>query len=171
MTSKVRIIVGLMTLSFVAGLVANGVAAESKCAAAKVKAAGKKAAAKANCHAKALQKDLPVDAACLSKAEAKFDASFAKADEKNDNCPNTGDAAAVEITVDDFLAELLDQVTTPPTTTTTLPAPTCTDLIHNGAETDIDCGGGTCPQCGAGDGCLVNGDCGGIGLCFGGICL
>lgn len=162
-----------MTLSFVAGLAANAIAAESKCAAAKVKAAGKKASAKANCHAKALQKDLPVDAGCLSKAEAKFEASFAKADEKNDNCPNTGDAAAVEITVDDFLAELLGQVTTPSTTTTstTLPAPTCSDGIRNGAETDLDCGGGTCPQCSPGQECLENSDCAGIGLCFGGICL
>lgn len=39
------------------------------------------------------------------------------------------------------------------------PAPTCDDGIHNGAETDIDCGG-DCPNtCGLGQGCASNDDC------------
>jgi hypothetical protein len=38
--------------------------------------------------------------------------------------------------------------------------PTCTDTIKNGTETDVDCGGGTCPDCVDGRVCLVNGDCG-----------
>lgn len=36
--------------------------------------------------------------------------------------------------------------------------PQCTDLIRNGEETDIDCGG-TCGPCAIGDRCSVNGDC------------
>jgi beta-glucosidase len=38
-------------------------------------------------------------------------------------------------------------------------APTCTDAIKNGNETDVDCGGPTCPDCANGKLCLVNGDC------------
>ena len=38
-------------------------------------------------------------------------------------------------------------------------APTCTDNAQNGVETDIDCGGGTCPKCGAGQNCQAGTDC------------
>jgi len=34
-------------------------------------------------------------------------------------------------------------------------APTCTDKIKNGSETDVDCGGGGCPACSAGQACAV----------------
>jgi hypothetical protein len=40
----------------------------------------------------------------------------------------------------------------------TCAAPSCSDNVQNGQETDIDCGG-TCPQCAVGQGCQVNGDC------------
>jgi hypothetical protein len=36
---------------------------------------------------------------------------------------------------------------------------TCVDQRQDGAETDVDCGGGTCPACGVGQGCSVNTDC------------
>jgi len=36
---------------------------------------------------------------------------------------------------------------------------TCTDGIQNGNETDVDCGGGTCPPCYRTDGCIQNADC------------
>ncbi|HKQ48912.1 MAG TPA: right-handed parallel beta-helix repeat-containing protein [Phycisphaerae bacterium] len=48
-------------------------------------------------------------------------------------------------------------------------APTCVDGIQNGSETGVDCGGGTCPPCGAGQGCLAGSDCV-SGICSGGIC-
>jgi hypothetical protein len=37
--------------------------------------------------------------------------------------------------------------------------PSCTDLIRNGTETDIDCGGGGCPVCDDGRGCVNDNDC------------
>ncbi len=45
----------------------------------------------------------------------------------------------------------------------TCSAPSCTDGVMNGIETDMDCGGG-CPACGPGKGCAVHGDCAG-GAC------
>jgi hypothetical protein len=49
------------------------------------------------------------------------------------------------------------------------PAPTCNDLTKNGAETDVDCGGGTCPKCRDYDACQINADCQ-SGLCKLGEC-
>ena len=40
-----------------------------------------------------------------------------------------------------------------------LPPPTCTDKIKNGAETDMDCGGGTCPKCADTKKCSAPTDC------------
>ena len=37
-------------------------------------------------------------------------------------------------------------------------APSCTDGVKNGTETDIDCGG-SCPDCANGKGCLAGSDC------------
>jgi beta-glucosidase len=48
-------------------------------------------------------------------------------------------------------------------------APTCTDTVKNGNETDVDCGGPTCPDCPNGKTCLVNGDCV-SGNCNVGVC-
>jgi formylglycine-generating enzyme required for sulfatase activity len=50
----------------------------------------------------------------------------------------------------------------PPTCAT----PTCTDLVQNGKETDVDCGGGTCPPCQIGQKCGAPADCVG-NLCQG----
>jgi hypothetical protein len=41
----------------------------------------------------------------------------------------------------------------------TCKAPTCSDTVKNGTETDIDCGGATCNKCVVGKSCLVVGDC------------
>lgn len=46
---------------------------------------------------------------------------------------------------------------------------TCTDGIPNGAETDVDCGGGTCPDCANGRACSVDGDCQ-SNNCVAGVC-
>ncbi len=50
------------------------------------------------------------------------------------------------------------------------PAPTCTDLIKNGAESDVDCGGGTCPKCALTRACALAADCA-SGICTGGRCV
>ncbi|RLB54004.1 MAG: hypothetical protein DRJ42_10325 [Deltaproteobacteria bacterium] len=42
----------------------------------------------------------------------------------------------------------------------TCEAPTCTDGVHNGGETDVDCGGaGSCPRCADGLDCMDPSDC------------
>lgn len=48
-------------------------------------------------------------------------------------------------------------------------APTCTDTVKNGTETDVDCGG-ACPKCAAGKMCKVDSDCVGGTKCVAGIC-
>ncbi len=53
--------------------------------------------------------------------------------------------------------------------TTDVPA-TCDDGAVNGDETDVDCGGGTCPACGADKMCGDDPDCTSM-ACLGGLCL
>ena len=48
--------------------------------------------------------------------------------------------------------------------------PTCTDDTKNGNETGKDCGGGTCPACPIGGGCIVGPDCE-SSVCLGGTCI
>lgn len=48
-------------------------------------------------------------------------------------------------------------------------APSCADGLHNGQETDIDCGGPSCPPCGPGGDCQTGSDCV-SGVCTGGAC-
>jgi hypothetical protein len=47
--------------------------------------------------------------------------------------------------------------------------PSCSDMVQNGAETDVDCGGGTCPQCANTKHCSGNSDCA-SGTCSSGTC-
>jgi hypothetical protein len=47
--------------------------------------------------------------------------------------------------------------------------PTCDDGKRNQDETDVDCGGSTCPVCPADSACLVGGDCA-SGVCLAGFC-
>jgi hypothetical protein len=49
------------------------------------------------------------------------------------------------------------------------PANQCTDGITNGAESDVDCGGGTCPRCQGGQICNSRNDCH-TALCTAGTC-
>ena len=46
--------------------------------------------------------------------------------------------------------------------------PSCTDVLQNGQETDVDCGG-PCPVCGDGKKCSAGKDCA-SGICNGGLC-
>jgi hypothetical protein len=45
----------------------------------------------------------------------------------------------------------------------------CFDGMQNGGESDVDCGGGVCVDCNAGQACFVNGDCT-SNVCAGGVC-
>jgi hypothetical protein len=47
--------------------------------------------------------------------------------------------------------------------------PTCSDDVHNDAETGVDCGAPSCPLCGSGDGCQTGADCA-SGVCWAGAC-
>ncbi len=47
--------------------------------------------------------------------------------------------------------------------------PTCTDALKSGAESDVDCGGGTCNDCNKGKGCAADTDCV-TGACVNGAC-
>jgi len=47
---------------------------------------------------------------------------------------------------------------------------TCSDGIQNGAETGVDCGGGSCAPCANGQGCNAASDCA-SGVCMGGVCV
>ncbi|MCE7892594.1 MAG: hypothetical protein DYH12_23295, partial [Sorangiineae bacterium PRO1] len=51
----------------------------------------------------------------------------------------------------------------------TCAAPTCVDGVKNGGETDLNCGGGSCPECEDGKQCLAAGDCT-SGVCTGNVC-
>jgi hypothetical protein len=49
------------------------------------------------------------------------------------------------------------------------PAPSCSDGVKNGSETDVDCGGMACHKCFPGKACVTPGDC--INhVCAGGLC-
>lgn len=47
----------------------------------------------------------------------------------------------------------------PPSPPPPPPVATCTDGVKNGAETDMDCGGGTCDKCPINKRCVVDFDC------------
>ncbi len=53
--------------------------------------------------------------------------------------------------------------------TATCKVPTCVDKELDGDESDVDCGGKTCPKCGLGQKCAVGDDCG-SGSCAAGVC-
>jgi hypothetical protein len=107
------------------------------CAAAKQKAAGLKAHAKLSCYSTYTKSGGSSDlTACLQKADTKFEAAFQKAEAKTGNpqgCATTGDAAAIESLVDDFVAAVVAALpATPIPTSTPTAAPTATPLKSDG---------------------------------------
>jgi hypothetical protein len=75
----------------------------AQCVGTKLKATGKRAQAKLTCHKKAARQGVATDAACLTTAENKFAASFARAETKPP-CYVIGDAAAIAAKVDAFVS-------------------------------------------------------------------
>jgi pathogenesis-related protein 1 len=107
-------------------LAVPGTPPRSACTARKLRATGRNAAEALRCHARAAARSLPVDSACLTRAEEKHAAAFAKAESRGD-CLTVDDAAAVGSEVDacvTTVAGLLPGATT--TTSTTTPATTTT---------------------------------------------
>jgi hypothetical protein len=64
----------------------------------------------------------------------------------------------------DTLGECQSSPPPPPPPTTT-----CGDGVQNGTETDVDCGGASCPRCAVGKKCSSRSDCA-TSLCVGGVC-
>jgi plastocyanin len=126
----------------------GGTKDDGKCASSKLKAAGIKAMAKLLCNAKAATKNIPVDRACLGKANANLTKAFAKA-EKKGGCVTTGDAATVEQAVDALVAQLVSQLTTGGPTTTTA-GPTTTTTSTTKAATTTTGSGSTTTTTGSG---------------------
>lgn len=134
------------------------------CAAGKLRAAAQKLVDKSRCHATALRRGGVVDGGCLLRAEARFEAKFAKLESRG-GCATVGDAASVEATVDDGLATLVELL--PPTTTTTtststtsLPPAVCGNGVREVGE---HCDGGnlctgTCTLQGISYGCCTFSD-------------
>jgi cysteine-rich repeat protein len=88
-----------------------------------------------------------VDPACLQKAEDKFVATFGKADSAG-GCAVTGDAATVEVLVDDGVVSIVAEV-----------LPTCGDNVVNGSEQCDGTDDAACPgECVSS--CVCAGDCG-----------
>jgi hypothetical protein len=114
------------------------------CAASKQKAAAKKLSDKIKCHGVAIKKEQAVDPACLSKAETKFEGSFAKAEDKG-GCATTGDVDEIELFIDDVLNQLLAALPpTPPVTED------CDNLGDDDGDGFVDCDDNDCvgdPAC------------------------
>src|SRR5262249_25043500 len=47
----------------------------------------------------------------------------------------------------------------------------CTNMLKDGNETDVDCGGGSCAPCATGKSCAVDNDCVSTDACQGGACV
>src|SRR5262245_22759004 len=142
--SAIDALVGSSVGAFVGAL--RPVADANRCAAAKLKAAGKKAKTKLGCHAKAAKQGGLVDPGCLAKAEERFTAAFGKAEGKPP-CLTSGDAAAVEDSVDglvDDAVSALPPATTTTTTTTTLPTACGNGVIEGDEQCD---GQANCVDC------------------------
>src|SRR5438552_7034976 len=88
------------------------------CTSKKLKAAGKKAFKKSNCYAKAVKKGEDVDPGCLCAEDAKLTDAFTKAEGLDTCIAGTGDAPLIAGTVDAFVIDLVDELTsTSPTST------------------------------------------------------
>ena len=67
------------------------------------------------------------------------------------NATQIVDAGGVKLLVDALAVDLANDLAPQ--------IPTCTDGSRNGTETDIDCGGPSCPPCATGRACTMAGDC------------
>ncbi len=74
------------------------------------------------------------------------------------NCPGCADLLGC-ISNSDCVDGICDSTLTVATNNGTCAVHTCGDLVQNGDETDVDCGGSCSKKCPVGDGCKVASDC------------
>jgi len=118
-----------------------------RCSAAKRKAAAKKAKGFAKCYARAAKIGLPVNPACLGKADGKFVSAFERAESKG-GCASVGDVAAIEGLVDAMIASAVADLVA-----------VCGDGVAGPGEVCDGADDSACPgECTAG--CLCGGSCG-----------
>lgn len=120
-----------------------------KCRSAKARAATKKAAALAKALAKNDRAPNPTRLlADVSKAQSRFTRAFGKAEGKG-GCVSSGDAAAIEAKVDAFVNDLLDELpsaaSTTSTSTTAMPGTTTTTIPVGCGVSSFPTCGGACP--------------------------
>ncbi len=99
----------------------------------------------------------------LGDDTGKTDAAAGKADSGNGSTLNGEGGVSAECKSG---ADCASQICT---SNGTCAAATCNDGAKNGDETDVDCGGGTCPACDTLKGCSANSDCS-SDVCKSGVC-
>lgn len=82
----------------------------SRCTARKLVAAGRKAADMGKCQAEAVGKNVAVDPDCLSRAQTRFAAAFAKAQAAGDCVSSADDAGDVAAALDSLIGDAVCQV-------------------------------------------------------------
>jgi hypothetical protein len=119
MTSAFR--TAAIVLATIIPAVGDAADASLTCVTKKIKAVVKKTSDQLQCYQKALLKGIPVDPACLDRADARFAAAIQKADLVG-AC--TGTAGELEASVDGCVATYVSAIATAATTTTIVPTTT-----------------------------------------------
>lgn len=89
------------------------------------------------------------------------------------NCPTpvgfaiaNGYSSSVNLTLFEANADNSTGYQVPPLSASTITYSTCFDLVKDGSETDIDCGGLCVVKCSVSKGCNINSDCNSPLTCF-----
>jgi hypothetical protein len=90
-----------------------GVDPQDACKDSKAKTTGKKASALLKAYGKNIKKSDPVKlSSSVSKAQSKFTKGFVKAEGKG-GCLTTGDSGAIELKVDAFVFDVIEEINPP----------------------------------------------------------
>jgi hypothetical protein len=101
-----------LALGMIVVFLGNGPAVAGVCESNKLKAAGTRTVKVAGCVAKAVQKALTIDLACLTEADVKFSKDITKAEAKG-SCDVDGNGDRIRSMVDAFLADLGNRLPDP----------------------------------------------------------
>lgn len=111
---------------------------------AKLKASGSEGQALLKCYSKGIKKGVAVDDDCLTKAEARFESSFTKADSKG--CTPTGGSATVQAQVDSFVTAVSGAAPVASQITIFSAGPTANGILGNRATTSGLCSSAAATQ-------------------------